>query len=438
MEAAMRFLPLIAVLSAAFIASGASAYTLKSLYSFCPGGGCLDGVEPMGGLVADASGNLYGVTNRGGNGKGTTAGGTVFELGPNGDGTWTHQVLHNFCGKANCVDGQTPLSGLIIGTDGTLYGTTLGGGTHSNGVVFKLVPNAGHTAWRETVLYNFCSLSACADGTEPSGVLAYQGAASGVPYDGTSPLYATTQLGGTHDQGVVFRLAPDARGRFSETVLYDFCPNTGSPDGQSPRTGVVIDGAGALYGVTYSGGANSQGTLFKLTNTGGDTWSESVLASFCNERHCADGQQPSAAPVIDGTGALYGATMLGGNRSKGLLYAYASGSLSTLYAFCPGASCSDGALPESPLIVDPSGNLFGTTSQGVNGDKNTPHGKAFEWNGSYQVIYDFCTVGPNCADGDLPSSPLLMDSSGNLFGETLQGGTSPITNGGGTVYELMP
>lgn len=430
----MRFLPVITVLSAAIVASGASAYTLKSLYSFCPEFGCRDGMWPVGGLVADASGNLYGVAKSGGNGKGTTEGGTVFELSPNGSGAWTYQVLHNFCAKADCADGEEPISGLIIGSDGTLYGTTFAGGTHSNGVVFKLVPNAGHTAWRETVLYNFCALSACADGTEPSGVLAYQGAASGVPYDGTSPLYATTWLGGAHDQGVVFRLASDRRGRFSETVLHDFCPSTGCADGQSPRTGVVIDGTGALYGVTYLGGANQQGALFKLTNTGGDSWSESVLASFCSERHCTDGQQPSAVPVIDGTGALYGVTLQGGNRGKGLLYTYASGSLSALYAFCPGTKCTDGAAPESPVILDASGNLFGTTSQGVNdANHNTPHGKAFEWNGSYQVLYNFCSQA-NCTDGDLPSSPLLLDSSGNLFGETLQGGSG----NSGTVYELVP
>jgi uncharacterized repeat protein (TIGR03803 family) len=430
MEAQMRFLRVLVALSATFIASGASAYTLKSLYSFCAAPDCRDGEKPIGGLVADAAGNLYGITTAGG----SSQGGTAFELSPNGDGTWTHQVLHNFCARASCADGTEPFFGLIIGSDGALYGTAQGGGTNNDGVVFKLAFDPGQMKWDYKVLYNSCSMADCADGEQPTGVLTYQGAASGVPYDGTSPLYATTAGGGTHGEGVVFRLAPDRRGHWEETVLYDFCTSSGCPDGQSARTGVAIDGAGALYGTTFFGGTNHQGVLFKLVNTGGDVWSESVLASFCNEPHCADGQQPSSAPVIDGSGTLYGVTIRGGNKGKGVLYSYASGSLGVVYAFCPGTKCTDGALPERPLILDGSGNLFGTTLQGSNGNNKNPHGKAFEWNGSYQVIYNFCTVTPNCADGDLPSSPLLLDASGNLFGETLQGGA----HAGGTVYELAP
>ncbi len=437
----MRFLPVLAALSAALISSGASAYTLKSLHSFCALADCRDGSQPLGGLVADASGDLYGITGRGGKyANGFVQGGTVFELSPNGDGTWTHTVLHNFCVKASCADGNLPFFGMIVDAEGALYGTTQSGGAHNAGVAFKLTPGAGHTSWMYHILYNFCSLADCADGDEPSGVLAYQGAASGVAYDGTSPLYATTAGGGTHGEGAVFRLAPNARGRWSASVLYSFCAASRCTDGDSPRTGVVVDGTGALYGVTYFGGTKDEGTLFKLTNAGGDAWSETVLSSFCTEApHCADGERPSAVPVIGGAATLYGSTPSGGTNGKaGTLYSYASGSRSVLYDFCPGTTCTDGAQPSVPMILDGSGNLFGTTELGGS-DVGPKGGKAFEWNGSYQVIYDFCTVKPHCADGNEPFSPLLLDSSGNLFGETLAGGTGDVADGGGgTVYELMP
>jgi uncharacterized repeat protein (TIGR03803 family) len=390
----------------------------------------------MGGLVADGSGNLYGVTQGGGNGRGATQGGTLFELSPNGDGTWTHQVLHNFCAKADCTDGASPAFGLIIDTNGRLYGTTQSGGAHDAGVLFRLAFNAGLGRWNETVLYDFCAAASCTDGEQPAGVLTYQGAASGIPYDGTAPLYATTTTGGTHGGGVVFRLA-HAMGSLNETVLYNFCASAGCPDGQTPSTGVVIDGTGALFGTTVTGGTNNQGALFKLTKGNGNIWGETVLASFCNQDHCTDGAQPSAVPVIDGSGTLYGVTISGGNQNRGLIYSYASGSLGTVYAFCPGATCSDGALPASPMILDGSGNLFGTTEQGVNGNHNFPTGKVFEWNGTYQVLYNFCTHRFDCTDGKFPSSGLLLDGSGDLFGETLQGGAGG-GSGGGTVYELVP
>src|SRR5438132_6365433 len=131
-----------AIFIASCIASGTAAFTLKSLHSFCTKTNCADGSAPIGGLVADASGNLYGVTLLGGTfGVDSTQGGTVFELSPNADGSWTHTVLHNFCARASCADGNLPFFGLIVGANGALYGTTQAGGAYNSGVAFILTPN---------------------------------------------------------------------------------------------------------------------------------------------------------------------------------------------------------------------------------------------------------------------------------------------------------
>jgi uncharacterized repeat protein (TIGR03803 family) len=167
------------------------------LHSFCMLIRCRDGAAPENGsLVMDTDGNLYGTTYYGG---GVNDGGTVFKLAPDG----TETVLYRFCrlGGTHCLDGQFPAGGLIIGTDGNLYGTTSqgGGGTRNRGTVFELTPNTSRTAWTETALYSFCRLDArhCTDGAGPSG---------GLIMDAAGNLYGTTANGGIGEAGVVFEL----------------------------------------------------------------------------------------------------------------------------------------------------------------------------------------------------------------------------------------
>ena len=202
----------------------------------------------------------------------------MFKLAPNPDGTWTERVLYSFTGGA---DGLIPLAGLVFDAAGNLYGTTGYGGADGSGVVFKLAPNPDGT-WTESVLYSFTGY---ADGSIPG---------AGLIFDPTGNLYGTTTSGGPFSAGecpagcgVVFKLAPNPDGTWTESVLHSF---TGA-DGQYPRAGLVFDVAGNLYGTTNGGGPDNDGVVFKLKPNLDGTWTESVLYSF---KDGADGGFPVA------------------------------------------------------------------------------------------------------------------------------------------------
>jgi uncharacterized repeat protein (TIGR03803 family) len=401
--------------------SGAVAWTLKVLHSFCAQRGCTHGIGPEAGLIMDGSGHLYGTTN----GGGAHNGGTVFELTPNAARTkWTETVLYSFCAEAGCTDGYNPYyAGLIMDGSGRLYGTTTFGGElvaasattpcpaspnrswatperarnavrpGDCGVVFELTPNAARTKWTETVLYSFCAhvvgFADCTDGNNPF---------AGLIMDGSGHLYGTTELGGAHNGGTVFELTPNAaRTKWTETVLYSFCEHpppfvVSRPgavpqrhrrdciDGWSPYAGLIMDGSGHLYGTTYAGGAHGGGVVFELTpNAARTKWTETVLYSFCAEApNCADGSHPYAGLIMDGSGHLYGTTSEGGARAGvwggGVVFELTPNAARTkwtetvLHSFprCVQGSCAgdDGSSPEAGLIMDGSGHLYGTTNQG--------------------------------------------------------------------------
>ena len=276
--------------------------TVNLLHQF--GGG--DGAAPHAGVVLDAAGNLYGTTQDGG-GSGTVCSGgcgVVFKLAPNPDGTWTESVLHRFTGP----DGNQPLAGLNFDAAGNLYGTTLYGGTQEEGTVFKLAPNSNGT-WTESVLYSF---------TGPDGA----GPAAGLTFDAAGNLYGTTIYGGpagcngeTGEMcGVVFKLAPNPDGTWTESVLHSFF--TAGDDGAGPYAGLTLDEAGNLYGTTVQGGSaactDGCGVVFKLVPSADGTWTESVLHRFTGG---ADGAGPWAGLVFDAAGNLYGTTIQGGSAA---------------------------------------------------------------------------------------------------------------------------
>jgi uncharacterized repeat protein (TIGR03803 family) len=259
------------------------------LHSFCAQTNCTDGASPIAGLVLDQKGNLYGTTYNGG----AYGFGSVFKLTPTGK----EKVLYSFCPQSGCIDGESPYAGLVLDLNGNLYGTTTQGGSNSTdcvfgcGVVFKLTPEG-----KETVLYNFCSQTYCADGAEPY---------AGLVLDQKGNLYGTTVEGGAYAYGVAFKLTPESK----ETILYTFCAETNCTDGLGPAAGLVFDQKGNLYGTTEYGGApRDSGVAFKLTPEGKET----VLYSFCWLDNCADGEYPMAAVVFDQKGNLYGTTYHGG------------------------------------------------------------------------------------------------------------------------------
>jgi uncharacterized repeat protein (TIGR03803 family) len=246
------------------------------LYSFQNGP---DGRNPLGSLVFDGAGNLYGTTTYGGYCGENGCYGTVFELSPSASG-WTETVLYSF---TDGNDGSVPVAGLIFDAAGNLYGTT--SGYSNNGSVFELSPSS--TGWVESTLYTFSGQS---DGGGPLCTLVF---------DATGNIYGTTSYGGVSRYGgTVFELSHSG-GHWTGSVLYSF---TGGSDGESPAAGVIFDNSGNLYGTTQLGGADNYGTVFELSPSG-SSWTESVLYSFTGSR---DGKNPVASLLPGANGALYG------------------------------------------------------------------------------------------------------------------------------------
>ena len=427
---------------------GTQAAKLRTIYSFCSQSGCTDGKEPSAGLVMDGPGNLFGTALFGGD----SGVGTVFQLIPNARKTkWKYKRLYSFCAQPSCADGSDPQAALIIDNAGGLYGVTMTGGSNDGGVAYKLTPNAKHTKWTFSVLYSFCALGDCIDGRGPQANLSYAGRDSGIPYDGSSPLYGTASQAGAHKQGVVFMLTPGGS-QWSEQVLYDFCSQNGCADGADPVAGVTVGASGSLFGTTYGGGADNSGTIFELSSTGGRftrrTTTQTVLHSFCSSANCADGAFPAAALHIDSEGNLLGTTFGGGHKGSHCIDIGVSGCgtafklvpngeasrETVLYDFCSRMNCSDGGYPLAGLLIDPSGGIFGATLYGGMKDPTPGAGTLFDLDGSEKALHRFCT-GENCPDGVEPEGDLITDGSGNLFGTNLFLGAN---GDGGTVFELTP
>ena len=226
-------------------------------------------------------------------------------------------MIYDFCKLSACSDGTYPQDSLLVGRDGSLYGTTSEGGRFINkGTVFKLTPPPGdETKWPETVLYDFCSVgAACSDGSYPVAELIS---------DDAGALYGTTVYGGSEDSGAVFKLTPPAKGQtaWTESVLKSFCETTVCLDGSYPQAGLVFGQQGVLYGTTYNGGFNgngygySGGVVFQLTppGNGQSGWTETVPYAFKNHLY---GAHPIGTLIVDGQGVIYGTTLRGGPGSK--------------------------------------------------------------------------------------------------------------------------
>ncbi len=403
-----------AALVLAGLSTPASAYTAATLYSFCDDGSCT-GVQPIN-VIPTPSGTLYGVTEGGGDKNF----GTVFALVPNAKRTqWTYKQAWSFCSQSDCADGGAPDSGLIADSEGNLYGTTSQGGGHGHGTVFRLTPKK--KKWKLTVLYDFCSLTGCADGS-PNIRLTYAGAAAGAPFDGKSPLYAGANYPAS-SHGALFSLTPGAKkDKWGVALLYTFCQKKNCPDGDQVAA-LTADASGNLFGTTSSGGAKNMGTVFEYS--GGVL---TTLHSFCSS--CTnDGSFPQGQIAADTAGNLYGLTSGGGENGHGIIYRLApngtKSTLSILYSFCPNGDCdTDGSNPITGVVMDAGGNLFGTEES----DGTTKGGTVFEWNGGFQVLHAFCGCG---GEGDSPIS-LSVDGAGNLYGTDLFGGNTD----NGTVFEL--
>ena len=344
-----------------------------------------DGNEPEAGLTMDREGNLYGTAYQGGNLSdcGSLGCGTVFKLTHSNSG-WLLNVLYTFHGP----DGANPMARVIFGPDGSLYGTTVYGGSANQGTVFKLTPppSACRTAlcpWTETVLHSF---QGGGDGEQP--------ALGDLVFDQAGNIYGTTPYGGLPSGcygatcGVVYELTP-SNGGWTEEILYRF---SGGDDGGNPFAGLIFDTAGNLYGATAYG-ESFCGVVYKLTPSG-SRWSESVISSFTGLEPC----HPEGGLIFDQAGNLYGV-----DSQDGVVYELTpSGgtwTLSQLYNF----DAYQGSFAK--LAMDPAGNLYGTLFIADSEVfKLTPS------NGGWTQ------TGFSGGDGLYPFGNVILDANGNVYG----------------------
>jgi uncharacterized repeat protein (TIGR03803 family) len=377
----------------------------------------------------------------------------------------TFSVLHYFTGGA---DGAIPYAGVTVGPSGVLYGTATTGGTHNHGTVFKL--SQTNSSWVFSTLHEFTGGS---DGAAPYG---------GAVFGPNGALYGTTNGGGANNYGTVFELRPpptfcrSVLCYWNETILYNFM---GTPDGEYAGYGnLAFDPAGDIYGTTADGGIYGDGTTFELTPSGGG-YTESILHNFGSG---TDGTAPYAGVVLDTAGNVYGTTISGGTGTE------CEGGCGTVYQLMPSNggwvenvlvnfNGANGIGPFGNLIIDASGNLYGTTTGGGQAGSGVVFKLAPSDGGfTYSALYSFgpycqsyggvamdaagnffggCTGGfdypswvfelTNCSrgcteidlhnfggnDGYYPSGAPVLDANGNLYGTTQYGGT-----GDGVVWEI--
>jgi uncharacterized repeat protein (TIGR03803 family) len=391
-------------LAVVIIAPEARAQTLSILHTFTGG---QDGGQPQAGLTMDQAGNFYGTTTYGG-----AKYGTVFKLSQAGS-AWTLSTLYSFQGGGS--DGAYPIARVLFGPDGALYGTTNGGGDYGFGTVFSLRPpitacRSVQCPWTETVLHSFAGFG---DGINPwYGDLAF---------DAAGNIYGTTFGGGQGGGGTVFKLTPSGES-WTESVLYSF--SQAGSDGYLLYAGVVLDGAGNIYGATLGGGINNQGVVFQLTHPG-SSWMETVLHLFGGTN---DGSGPYGALIVDQKGNLYGTTFKGGSTGAGTVYELQPSGNSWTYSILADLPAfANGGGPTGALAMDAAGNVYATTyADGFVGAGNlfelTPSGGSW----TYTDLHDF-----NGQDGYHPYGGVVVDAHGNIYGTTYGPGK-------GEVWEFTP
>jgi uncharacterized repeat protein (TIGR03803 family) len=376
----------------------AQPQTFQLLHTFTGGG---DGRAPLTAMTLDRGGNLYGTTST-----------TLFKMTHTASG-WVLNTIYTFHGP----DGNGPLSPLIFGPDGALYGTTVGGGVSGDGVVFRVKPPANfcHAVscpWTENVLYYF---GGGTDSLSPQGPIIFDSSGNLYGTNYGSYIASKNEPPGGPGGGAAWKLVHTGNS-WQINVLHGFTGVGG--DGVHPGGGVIFDHQGNLYATTQFGGDSNLGTVFRLTNSGSG-WTENTVYNF-------EGQEgaPAAGLISDAAGNMYGDTFVGAYAFE-LTPSGGGWNFANLYQITMASG------PQSNLTLDSQGNLYGANLTGG------PHGKGNIFklthsNGtwSFTDLYDF-TGG---SDGYEPIGGVIVDSSGNIYGTTAGGGA----NGFGTVWMITP
>ena len=382
------------------LATAAQAQTLTVLHTFSGGA---DGYEPYAGVTLDQQGRIYGTTSAGG----SHGEGVVFRLVREGEG-WVFSPINTFGSQDH--DGNDPVSRVVFGPGGLLYGTTSGGGAEDHGTVFSLQPPATACKavlcpWIETILYSF---TGGADGATPLY--------GDLTFDQAGNIYGTASYGGSSDDGVVFKLTRSGSS-WTESVLCNF-----SSSGANPTSGVIFDSAGNLYGTTSTYGPDFLGTVYELSPTQSG-WSETTLYYFMGDTGAGSG-----GLIMDAQGDLFGIT---GGLNGGFSSAYELTPQNGSWSFTQLQNFGNeyiGALA-SPTF-DSHSNLYGplpTVDDGFTGEifQLTPSGN--QW--VYSSFYTF-----NGDSSGIPLGAVTFDASGNMYGTGIAGGSDY----DGTVWEITP
>ncbi len=381
-----------------------SAQTFTTLFTFDK----INGYGPLAPLIQGTNGHFYGATPQGA----ANGGGAIFEMTPSGKLAGGY----SFCALANCVDGRQTYAPLVQAENGNFVGVTTEGGSACAssggdgrcGTFFELTPTGALTT-----LYNFCSLSNCADGYSPQTA----------PVEISGNFFGSVGLGGTNSAGLIYELATD--GTFS--IRYTFCSQTNCADGSNP--GALVRGPnGNLYGTTVFGGTNRYGTIFEInpsgqlttvynfTGNGGDTGVSSFLQA--------------------NNGNFYGTTLNFDNGDGEIFELSNTGQFTILYTFC-GFNCQTQLADPGAMIQASDGNFYGVASIGganFNGGifKMTPAGTV-----STYLSFPTCNTNFSCPSGFAPGG-LMQGTDGNFYGVMDAGGWMPCFGlaGCGTVYKV--
>jgi uncharacterized repeat protein (TIGR03803 family) len=417
-----KCLAVVALIFAILAITPAPAQTFTVLHSFT---GIQDGANPFAGLIRDRAGNLYGTTFNGGTGQGS-----IFRLSHASSG-WVLAPLYDF---TSVPDGAEPQARVVIGPDGSFYGTTEFGGMNAPTCITSSDWPASNTGCG-TVFNLRANLSVCKGAIcrwNEAPIYSFEGDQSGfwpglgdLTFDASGNIYGTAQHGGVSGfgpNGVVYRLSR-VNGTWRQTVLYSF---TGEDVGSDPEAGVTLDAAGNIYGTVIGGSATTPyGGIYRLSQAGSG-WEETTLYQF---QGAMDGGNPYGGLITDSDGNFYGVTASGGARGGGTVYQLSlSGGLWQLNVLFPLPGPNIGSY--SSLVRDASGAFYGTTFGGGAFGQGSVF-KIYFSNGGwrYASLHDFS----GGADGRYLYGGVILDPSGNVFGATVTGGVY----NEGVLFEIM-